>query len=190
MSIEGYTMFRHDRTRASGKSHGGILVYCTEERDVNQIENGAFCTPNVESLWLQMNFPNSRPTIICSVYRPPDSNLNDSSNDLQTQIDLLEISHRSDIIILGDLNVELLSPSVNKTELTTFVRNLKLEQLCRATRVTTTTSTLLDHIWCNNSLLYAHRGLLDTGLSDHTLVFCCRKQKKLLREKKVIEIRS
>ena len=192
LTIEGYRIFRHDRTSASGKNHGGgIIVYSSEERDIKPIDNGAFCTPNRETLWLEMKLPNSRPTVICSIYRPPDATVEEGLAELQNQFDSLEISHRSDIIFLGDLNVELIKPSTNKTRLTNSMKNRKLDQLInKATRVTVTTSTLIDHIWSNNPLLYSHTGLLDTSVSDHALMFCCRKRRKISRAKRTIEIRS
>ena len=188
LQISGYRAFRMDHTAVTWKTHGGgVMIYCSDDRDVRVLDNGAFCTPNIESIWLEMKLPNSKPTIICSVYRPPDSKV----EDIRTQYDNLEISHRHDIIMIGDLNVDLTKGSTNKTKLTTFMKSNKLEQLItKSTRITEQTSTLIDHIWCNNSTLYAHRGVIETGLSDHSLIFCCRKCQKLSKAKKMIEIRS
>ena len=49
--------------------------------------------------------------------------------------------------------------------------------------------TLIDHIWCNNSAQFAHRGCLDIGLSDHCLIFISRKKAKPSREREVRYIR-
>ncbi len=192
LAVPGYRAFRHDRLASSGKIHGGgILVYCKEGRDITPIDGGTYCTANIESMWLELKLPNSRPTAICSVYRPPDSKLEDSLIELQNQYDKLEISHRSDIIIIGDINVDMSKTSPNKTKLVNFMKVLKLEQLItQPTRVTAATNTIIDHIWCNNPMLYSHRGVIDSGMSDHSLIFCCRKRKKLTKERKTIEIRS
>ena len=60
----------------------------------------------------------------------------------------------------------------------------------RPTRVTETSSTVIDHIWTNNPYLYSHRGVIEPGLSDHALIFACRKRPKLNKEKHTIQIRS
>ena len=41
----------------------------------------------------------------------------------------------------------------------------------------------------NNSELHSHRGIVDPGLSDHCLVFACRKHRKISKAKKTIKIR-
>ena len=152
------------------------MVYCNEKRDVKVLNNGFSFTSNLESLWLEMTLPNSKPTRICSVYGPPDSKLENSLHELQSQYETLEVSRRQDVIIIGDINVDHEKASSNKTNLCSFMKVLKIEQLMiTPTRVTETTSTLIDHIWCNNPTLYVHRGVGETGLSDHSLIFCCRK---------------
>ena len=88
INIEGYRLWRHDRTLNSGKSHGGgIVVYSTLDRDIRPIENGSFCTLEIETLLLEMKLTNSRPKIICSIYRPPDANLEEGLLELQNQFE-------------------------------------------------------------------------------------------------------
>ena len=45
----------------------------------------------------------------------------------------------------------------------------------KPTRVTSTTSSLLDHILRNNAWKASHKGAIDVGLSDHQLIYCTRK---------------
>ena len=58
----------------------------------------------------------------------------------------------------------------------------------RDTRVTNMSSNCIDHTYLNNLDLYANRGCLDIGLSDHSLVFITRKKKKLDKTNKTIKI--
>ena len=53
----------------------------------------------------------------------------------------------------------------------------------RPTRVTDRSSTLLDHIYVSNDNLYIHWGTLNLGLSDHALIYTCRKKAKVNKEK-------
>ena len=46
------------------------------------------------------------------------------------------------------------------------------------TRVTLSTSSLIDHILKNTNEKIAQCGLINVGLSDHQMIFCTRKTKK------------
>jgi len=43
------------------------------------------------------------------------------------------------------------------------------------TRVTSSTSSLLDHILTNSGWKISQKGVIDVGLSDHQLIYCTRK---------------
>ena len=43
------------------------------------------------------------------------------------------------------------------------------------TRITSTTSFLLDHILTNAGWKISQKGVIDVGLSDHQLIYCTRK---------------
>ena len=43
------------------------------------------------------------------------------------------------------------------------------------TRITCSTSILLDHILTNSSEKNSHKGMTDVGISDHQLIYCTRK---------------
>ena len=61
----------------------------------------------------------------------------------------------------------------------------KYEELCQTfslkeiiqepTRITSTTSSLLDHILTNAGWKISQKGVIDAGLSDHQLIYCTRK---------------
>ena len=69
------------------------------------------------------------------------------------------------------------------------MKNHNLSQsITQPTRITSSSATIVDHVWCNNEKQYAHGGVLDTGLSDHSLVFLSRKKVKPLKEKEKIFI--
>ena len=57
-----------------------------------------------------------------------------------------------------------------------FLSNFGLNQLIRSpTRVTTETSTLIDHVLVNSPEKISQFGVIDSGISDHNIVFCTRK---------------
>ena len=47
------------------------------------------------------------------------------------------------------------------------------------TRITCSTSTPLDHILTNSSEKVSQKGVIDVGISDHQLIYCTRKIKRI-----------
>ena len=43
------------------------------------------------------------------------------------------------------------------------------------TRITSNTSTLIDHILTNSQENISQSGAIDTAISDHSLIYCTRK---------------
>ena len=69
-SCPGYNLFRHDRTRESGKrTGGGVAIYIKDNVNVLEMNNFCKCTPHIEILWTKIKFVNSRPYYIASIYR-------------------------------------------------------------------------------------------------------------------------
>ena len=59
------------------------------------------------------------------------------------------------------------------------------------TRVTDTSSTAIDHILCNNMHKINHHGVIPSGLSDHYITYCTKKNiKNVVNSHKGIKIRS
>jgi hypothetical protein len=82
--------------------------------------------------------------------------------------------------ILDDLNRDMLKTDKDSNFPTKKIKTLyelyQLSQLIdEATRVTMTTSSLIDHIVTNTPEKISDSGVIHTGLSDHSLVFAIRK---------------
>ena len=60
-----------------------------------------------------------------------------------------------------------------------FCSTLGLQQLIKVpTRITYSTSILIDHILTNSSEKVVQTGIIEESLSDHQLIFCNRKIKR------------
>lgn len=110
IELAGYTMYRHDRTRDSGKSRGGgLCVYvnnkwCTNTKTVN-----SHCSPDLELMTVKCR-PIYLPreftvVLITAVYISPDANATTSLGHLHDiissqQSKYAEAAH----IIGGDFN--------------------------------------------------------------------------------------
>ena len=78
-----------------------------------------------------------------------------------------------DIIILGDLNCDMLSPTEPECLiLSELCSLLNLIQLISSTRVTETTESLIDVILTSNKNLIKQSNVLQTTIGNHFLAFC------------------
>ena len=87
---------------------------------------------------------------------------------------------KSDVIILGNLNTNMMSnsklPKNDKHELLNFSGTFDLTQLIKEpTRITDTSRALIDLIFVNNDHRVVKSGVIPVLLSDHYLVFCILK---------------
>ena len=114
--------------------------------------------------------------IIGIIYRKPNTDLEQFKNSLLSVIDNLSVD-KSDVVLLGDFNVNLLETCVNgkANELLTSLESTGLHQIITSpTRVTKNSSSLIDHIYTNasqNDHSEIHSGIIETDVSDHFPIF-------------------
>ena len=192
LNVPNYNIYRFDRTPASGKTcGGGVLAYVHNKYDFSLIENSELCTPAIESLWFKLELKCTRPTFINAFYRPPDGSTNDFIETLHSQLNQFVDNPIADIIVMGDANIDYNKVSSESRLLKSFLKDKGLTQMISVpTRVTVKSQSVIDHIYINNADLYSHCGVLETGVSDHSLVFTCRNRKKISKEKRTIFIRN
>lgn len=58
------------------------------------------------------------------------------------------------------------------------------------TRITTTTGTLIDHIFTKKPDIITNHGALHIGISDHSLIYAIHKHNTPKTDKKIIESRQ
>ncbi len=168
VSIEGYKLLRADRTR----NGGGVACYIKSELGYNFRKD--FST-DIENIFFDILLPNSKPILVGIIYRPPDQS--GFLGKLTEAIKTTQKFDEQEVYILGDFNINLLSKEtlcIRKPKYYTEFCSLHgLRQLLNSpTRITESTSTLLDHILTNS---VSQSGILDIGLSDHMLTYCTRK---------------
>ncbi|CAB4026053.1 Hypothetical predicted protein [Paramuricea clavata] len=176
VSIEGYTFHRRDR--GSKEKGGGLGIYVRNDLSVSRrfdLEQS-----NIESLWVEVNFPHSRGFLVGTFYQPPESSryYNDAFMDHFEDSAEKAISNNKEVILLGDFNCNLAKGSLNGNgkRLTSTLRSLGFCQLIKeVTRITAWSATLLDLIATNNERFISKSGVLNACLSDHDLVYCIRK---------------
>ena len=135
--------------------------------------------------------PHSRPFLVTTIYRPPNST-HDFFESFDKFIKMIDDENK-EIYILGDLNCDMLKPEPDSA--TNKVKSLyelyQLSQLIKeATRVTMTTSSLIDHIVTNTPEKISDSGVIHTGISDHSLVFAIRKISVTKNRENIVETRN
>ena len=59
-----------ERKDRKGKSGGGILVYVSQLLNYKRRPD---LEGEIETIWLEISLPNSKPILYCSTYRPPSA---------------------------------------------------------------------------------------------------------------------
>lgn len=184
--IEGYDFCRIDRKLMEHDRGGGLICYIKNCIVYKEVSN--FNADNVESLWVEVKLPHSKPFLVGTVYRPPDANA-----DYLSTLDSMFQHYTAlydDVIILGDFNLDLCK-RLNCTKINNISKHSNLTQLIKdCTRITDTSSTLLDLIFVTNLEKCFSSGVHALGLSDHSLIYLVRKSKKVHTEPRTITSRS
>ena len=98
---------------------------------------------------------------------------------LSERLTVLESMNCPDVLLLGDLNLDVLKPNANVANYNHFINSHMSTQIVRQpTRITNTSKTLIDHILTNNTDFYCGSGTFNPGLSDHLMVYTARKRPK------------
>ena len=163
---------------------GGVLLYvheaipCTGRNDL--------LTGSLEITCVEITRPCSKPFLVSTWYKPPNSNLQvfDEFEIFLRKCDL----ENKELILLGDLNCD-----ISKSPLDAHTRRLKFllsvyqfDQLINEpTRVTQASATLIDLLFSNEKQNIAKAGVIRLGLSDHSLIFAVRKHCASSKRQKV-----
>ena len=117
LNIDGYDFERRDR---EGKSGGGILVYISNMLNYKRrhdLELGG-----IESIWIEISIPNSKPILVCSVYRPPSAPCS-WVTELCCEINRASCDDK-EMIIMGDYNIDHLKDITRYWLLNKLLKNL------------------------------------------------------------------
>ena len=130
-------------------------------------------TNSTESLWVEVSNGNSK-YIVAGIYRHPNHNINEFSDALENSIDKLS-KCKLPCIIAGDINIDLSKYNAHQ-DTTAYVNNLLLNNfmpmIIMPTRITSTSATIVDHIYYrearnSNNELRLVSGNLWSDLTDH-----------------------
>ena len=171
--IPGYEVIRRDR-ETNGRFGGGVCFYvrsnitCSLRPDLSIYQ--------LENLCIEIRKPRSRPFLVVTWYRPPDSAVEIFTyfESLIGRIDAENV----EFYLMGDLNCNLAAPQLdhNANLLSSIADVYSLQQLITdSTRCTDSSSTLIDLIFTNCPERVVCSGVSHIGISDHSLIYVYRK---------------
>ena len=166
--IRGYNFVHRSRTTGRG---GGVGLFVKDQLDYQSVEliDNSMHHHSYESLFLR--FPQSNGSYFLSgvVYRPPGKDLEEFNTEFGQLLDALT-SKNKDMFILGDFNIDLLNAHLHAH--TNYFSDMMsshhlLPAISQPTRVTATSSTLIDNIYSNRPFKIIKSVILVADLSDH-----------------------
>ena len=185
IEIANYDLYRHDRTRDSGKlTGGGVCIYVHNKYNTTSREDLNMCNPDIEICWMILMLEDTRPTAIGCVYRPPSGNLEAALDIIESHVLTIRSEGLCDIVILGDYNIDVLKPrSPPARKLSDCMKRLTLFSLIKVpTYFQGNYKSSIDDILVSNLDYYCVSGTVQTGNTDHALIYCTRKKAKIQSE--------
>ena len=164
LSLPGYDIVRCDRNRRGG----GVCIFISDAVKYTVIDN--VCETDVESIWIRL-VQDKRKLDIGIMYRPPSADMVYYEKILN-QIEQVN-SDDNRMLLLGDLNFDYDVDTCNANDPIQKIEMLYgMSQMVKSpTRVTTTSSSLIDVILTNCPDDHVSTEVLDYSLSDHSMVF-------------------
>ncbi|CAB3984845.1 Hypothetical predicted protein [Paramuricea clavata] len=178
VEIEGFKLTRLDRL---GKTGRGVCVYSKLSIKVKCLKNTTGISEfGFHQLWMLIQLRKLRSILLCVTYRP-DYCPTLSFHDIFMENYIHALTLGKEIIVVGDLNCDLLKPdSPEAMSLLDFCTSANQTQLIKEpTRVTETSSSLIDIIMTSNVSLVENHGLALSHISDHYLIYAFLKLKML-----------
>ena len=182
LQIDGMKFLRRDRKERQG---GGCATYHAEHLQVTHRKD--LVRHGLEPIWLQVRFPCTS-VLFSVVYRPPDA----SKEFYGLIAEVLEKAwlKTMHIVLLGDFNRDFLGDSSadGTTESALSTKAICLKSVFKlfdmhnvisyATRVTLSSSNLIDLIVTTRKDLITSSGVFPLGISDHSLIYATMNLKK------------
>lgn len=191
-TIPNYTMLRADRSLSQFQpgNGGGVALYIREGIFHELYQLPGEVDPGLETLCVVLKNKGQR-LGLCVGYRPPSLTYTSLAALFQSLFVNLAVEVHS-VIFLGDTNVDLMSNASGEAKyLCRLLKESNAVQLINEpTRVTATSTTLLDHIIVDRSVEVERTGVIDASsitdhrglkITDHKLVYCnivCQKDKQ------------
>ena len=186
--INGFEHERKDRT----SNGGGVAVYIKDSISYKLRKDIPY--NDLELICVEILPPKAKPYFVVAWYRPPSDPV-ETFSKLEQILSFLD-KEEKEVILLGDTNCDFtvkegIAMDSNSKHLTSIYELFTFKQLItEPTRITTNSSSIIDHIATTSPRNIVKAGVIPISLSDHFLVFCVRKfEGGVIKDHKTIKTR-
>jgi len=171
--LPGFEIIRKDR-KINERNSGGVCFYVRSNLNYKTHED--LSTENLGWLTLEITRPRSRPFLVATCYRPPNSTVS-LFNEFEELVNKVDTGNW-EFFLLGDINVDLMvdTTSANAGKLKHIFDIYGLDQLItEPTRITISSRSLIDLCITNTPTKVAKSGVVHLAISDHALIWMTYK---------------
>ena len=178
------------------RSGGGVSLFIKDNLEFTVRTDLGINNACMESLFIEINkdiVGKNRNIIVGVIYRPPDTNVKDFNEYLEPLLESIKSENKIPYLI-GDYNINLLNtdhhpPTQEFVDL--MMSHSIAPTIIKPTRVTSTSATLIDNIFCGSILDSTKQcnGILYTDISDHFPIFHIDYSSTFASEPQVIKKR-
>ena len=166
LSLISYNKPEHkDRT---GDSHGDVMLYV--KTSIHYKRRADLEIRDIESIWIEL-VNNHKHILFGLFYRPPNSDANYYTN-IENSLALAVDTGISDIIITGDLNLNLLNPQTSRKIYSLCTQFSLFQSITQPTHFTENSSSLIDVILVTNKENLILSGVGDPFLNQESRYHC------------------
>jgi hypothetical protein len=168
--ISGYNQFSHSNFLNMA---GGVVIYCKQTLNFS-IENYKFQTADILIGNLIINKKNIK---IIAIYRSPSLPVDKFVEEFEFLLKTL----KSEVCILGDININIIKPLDKKTKSEIEYENIipvngMKQMITLPTRISGKTSSCIDHIiFRGKHFISDICGTIDMNITDHRAIFIILK---------------
>lgn len=168
IELPNYKLLHNDSpTRA-----GGVAIYVASNINIEIVSELYLNIEGCENIWIKLC---DTDVIIAAIYRHPKNRVKTFIEHLNVNLELLK---NSKVYLVGDININIDTSVIHTTGssscdyINMLASNGFYPLITLPTRVTVTSSTVIDHIITNDHKHQIFPGIIKADISDHYFIFC------------------
>ena len=168
--------YAFEHTVSVGEKRGTALYIFNRVRYTrrNDVEKLCQAPKELESTFIELHQQKKKNTIVGCIYRHPRMSVDAFNNEFLIPTLQKCALEKKSLVLLGDFNIDLLNPHRISAidNFTDIIGSFSLlPQIILPTRITNTSHTVIDNIFCSSDFTSTTSGNILTAISDHLSQF-------------------
>lgn len=164
--LNNFEVFSHNR---DGRKGGGVMIMVNQKWKINKSKKLTFCS--TEALHIEIEY-NNKKTSILGLYRAPHGNVEEFLDDIDNW---LSDNTDNDMIVVGDINIDTMKPSLQTNKYLDDMAQTGLEsKIYEFTREEVSggklTQSCIDHIHIRTKDGKSEGQVISEKVADHYFV--------------------